>query len=233
MERQNRSRLPLFCTLLALVGLCIALTGCSGVSAGANNQVVSNQNQSQAGTLAVSPSTLNFGNVAVGNTATLNGNLSATNADVTVSTAAWTGSGYSVTGITFPVTVAVGQTTKYTVTFTPAATGSAPGGINFTSNATDASLQQTFAGDGTSSGSSHTVALDWTPSTSTVSGYNLYRGTQTGGPYPTKVNPSLISGTSFTDSSVQSGTTYYYVSTAVDSSNVESGYSNEASAAIP
>jgi fibronectin type 3 domain-containing protein len=33
------------------------------------------------------------------------------------------------------------------------------------------------------------------------------------------------------DVSVLSGTTYYYVSTAVDSSNVESAYSNQATAA--
>ena len=32
---------------------------------------------------------------------------------------------------------------------------------------------------------------------------------------------------------VQSGQTYYYVVTAVDSSNVESTYSNQASATIP
>jgi fibronectin type 3 domain-containing protein len=76
------------------------------------------------------------------------------------------------------------------------------------------------------------VALSWDPSTSTVVGYNIYRGTQSGGPY-SLLNSSLLSSTSYTDSAVQSGTTYYYVSTAVDSSNVESSYSNEASAAIP
>jgi fibronectin type 3 domain-containing protein len=175
---------------------------------------------------------MNFGNVAVGGSASLNGNLSASTSDVTVSSAAWNGSGYSVSGITFPVTVAAGQSANYTVTFTPPASGSSAGSITFTSNATDPSLQQTFNGSGAQS-STHTVALSWSPSTSTVSGYNLYRGTQTGGPYSTKVNSSLIAGTSFTDSSLLSGTTYYYVSTAVDSNNVESAYSNEASAAIP
>jgi fibronectin type 3 domain-containing protein len=35
------------------------------------------------------------------------------------------------------------------------------------------------------------------------------------------------------DPGVQSGTTYFYVVTAVDSSNVESTYSNQATAAIP
>jgi fibronectin type 3 domain-containing protein len=74
--------------------------------------------------------------------------------------------------------------------------------------------------------------LSWDASTSQVAGYNIYRGTKSGGPYA-KLNSSLEPGTVYTDSSVQSGTTYYYVSTAVDSSNVESAYSNQAAAAIP
>ena len=76
------------------------------------------------------------------------------------------------------------------------------------------------------------VDLSWTASTSSVTGYNIYRTTVSGGPY-TKLNPSLLPGTTYTDSSVQGGQTYYYVTTAVDSSGVESAYSNEASATIP
>ena len=204
-------------------------TGCSGVSSGPQSQ---NSNNNGAGTLAVSPSTLSFGNVAVGSSSSLNGTLSATNADVVVSSAAWNGSGYSVSGITFPVTITAGQTTTYKVTFTPPAAGSSSGSISFASNASDASLKQSLTGDGMGSPSGHSVALSWNPSTSTVSGYNIYRGTQTGGPY-SKLNSALISGTTYTDASVQSSTTYYYVSTAVNSSNGESAYSNEASAAIP
>ena len=80
--------------------------------------------------------------------------------------------------------------------------------------------------------SQFSVDLSWNPSSSTVIGYNLYRGTQSGGPYA-KVNPSVLSSTSFTDSSIVSGTTYYYVSTSVNGDSEESAYSNEASATIP
>jgi len=78
----------------------------------------------------------------------------------------------------------------------------------------------------------HLVSLNWSASTSpNVSYYKVYRGTVNGGPYtPVATNVSV---TSYTDSSVQSGTTYYYVTTAVDSSGVESGYSDVAPAAIP
>jgi fibronectin type 3 domain-containing protein len=138
-----------------------------------------------------------------------------------------------VSGITFPVTVATGKSATYTVTFTPPTTGSASGSISFSSNASDGSLTQALSGDGTQSSSgSHSVALSWDASTSSVIGYNVYRGTQSGGPY-SKLNASPVSVTTYTDASVQSGTTYYYVSTAVNSSNVESTYSNQATAAVP
>jgi fibronectin type 3 domain-containing protein len=43
----------------------------------------------------------------------------------------------------------------------------------------------------------------------------------------------LLSATAYTDADVLSGTTYYYVATAVNSSQIESGYSNQTSAVIP
>jgi len=39
--------------------------------------------------------------------------------------------------------------------------------------------------------------------------------------------------TSYTDTGVQAGQTYYFVVTAVNSSNVESAYSAEVSALVP
>jgi len=78
----------------------------------------------------------------------------------------------------------------------------------------------------------HSVALTWNASTSTVSGYNVYRSTVSGSSY-TKINPSLVTVLSYTDSAVQSGTTYFYVTTAVDSTGNESVYSNQVSAPIP
>jgi fibronectin type 3 domain-containing protein len=65
-----------------------------------------------------------------------------------------------------------------------------------------------------------------------VAGYNVYRGTVSGGPY-SQINSSLQSGTSYTDDTVAAGETFYYVTTAVDSSGLESDYSNQAEAVIP
>jgi len=78
----------------------------------------------------------------------------------------------------------------------------------------------------------HTVALSWDASTSTVSGYNIYRSTVSGTGYA-KINPSLLPALAYTDTTVVNGITYYYVATAVDSSGNESIFSNEVSAPIP
>jgi fibronectin type 3 domain-containing protein len=79
---------------------------------------------------------------------------------------------------------------------------------------------------------SHSVALSWNASTSSdVVGYNAYRATIKGGPYG--LIASAISGTAYTDLSVQSGVTYYYVMTATNSGGQESVNSNEATAIVP
>jgi fibronectin type 3 domain-containing protein len=77
----------------------------------------------------------------------------------------------------------------------------------------------------------HTVNLTWTASANAV-GYNIYRGTVAGGPY-SMINSSLDGTTAYTDNTVVSGQTYYYVAMAVDDNSNESGYSNQAQAVIP
>jgi fibronectin type 3 domain-containing protein len=79
----------------------------------------------------------------------------------------------------------------------------------------------------------HSVALSWTASSSpNIDGYNIYRSGTSGGPY-SKLNSSLNPGTTYTDSTVVDGSTYYYVTTAVNSGSQESAYSNQAQAIIP
>jgi hypothetical protein len=78
----------------------------------------------------------------------------------------------------------------------------------------------------------HSVTLSWNASPSSdVIGYYVYRSTSSTGPYA-RLTSALV-GSDYTDGSVLSGATYYYVTTAVSSSNQESGYSNQATAVIP
>lgn len=83
-------------------------------------------------------------------------------------------------------------------------------------------------GDSGTGASIHTVDLSWNVSTSPdVSGYNIYRAVYTDscGSF-FKINPILITSTRYTDSEVIDGASYCYATTAVDTSNQESGYSN-------
>ena len=184
------------------------------------------------GTLAVSPTTLNFGNVVVGTNSQLTGTLTASSESVTVSSDILNGSAYALSGISFPVTIPAGQHVQFTITFTPAGTGTASGSVSFTSNAANSPTVETFTGVGTPP-PQHSVNLSWTASTSqNISGYNIYRGIKSGGPY-SKINPVLNASTVYTDTTVADGQTYYYVATAVNSSNEESAYSNQTTAVIP
>ena len=83
-------------------------------------------------------------------------------------------------------------------------------------------------------GTCYPTILNWVASTSpNIAGYNVYRSTTSGGTY-TKLNSSLVAGTTFTDASSQPGQTYFYVATAVDTSANESVYSSPpVQAAIP
>lgn len=75
------------------------------------------------------------------------------------------------------------------------------------------------------------VSLTWTANPEAdLNGYNVYRSETSGSGYA-KVNlAGSITGTTYTDTGVTNGTTYYYVITAVDTTGNESGYSSEASA---
>jgi fibronectin type 3 domain-containing protein len=60
--------------------------------------------------------------------------------------------------------------------------------------------------------------------------YNIYRSQVASGPFSKVGN---VTSTSFTDTTVQAGVTYFYVLTAVNSSNVESAASTTVSSTVP
>jgi fibronectin type 3 domain-containing protein len=80
----------------------------------------------------------------------------------------------------------------------------------------------------------HQVTLTWAigtqPTGTTVTGQNVYRSQTSGGPY-TQI-ASINSTTTYTDSTVTSGQTYYYVLTNVAGSE-ESAYSAQVQAIVP
>jgi hypothetical protein len=185
-------------------------------------------------TLGINPTTgLSFGNVTTGTSSpTQNVTITNTgNSNVAISQINLAGAGYSMTGGSAPVTLSPSQNITLVVQFSPTAAGSIPGSITVVSNATGSPATISLSGTGVAP-VQHSVALSWNASASTVSGYNVYRSTASGSGY-TKINSSLVTTLTYTDSTVQSGTTYFYVTTAVDSSGSESAFSNEVPANIP
>ena len=187
-----------------------------------------------ASTQALSFSThnLSFGSVDTGASATQPVTVTNTgNANVTISSILAAGTGFSLSGAGTPATLTPTQSLTFGVIFSPTVAGNATGAVTVVSNASGSPATIALSGTGAQT-SSHTVALSWQASTSVVSGYNVYRSTSSGSGY-VKINSSLLGGLAYTDSNLQSTTTYYYVTTAVDSSGNESTYSNQASAVIP
>ena len=81
----------------------------------------------------------------------------------------------------------------------------------------------------------HSATLTWqagTPGANPIAGYNVFRSTRSGGPY-SQINSALVSGLTYFDPGLASGTTYYYVIATVDSKGNQSFASPEAAAVVP
>ncbi|MGA8224296.1 MAG: choice-of-anchor D domain-containing protein [Candidatus Acidiferrales bacterium] len=183
--------------------------------------------------LGANPTSLPFGNVNDGGTSSLNVTLKNNgNSNITISGVTVTGTGYSGNGVSSGLTLTPNQTATLSVTFAPTTAGASNGGVSIASNATNSPAAVSLTGTGVAQ-STHSVGLDWDASASTgVTGYFVYRGTTNGGPY-TKQNPTQVATLQYTDNSVAAGQEYFYVVTAIDSSDVESAFSNQVSATIP
>ncbi len=189
---------------------------------------VSGTGTAAAGQLTANPSTLALGSVVVGTSGTASGSLNASAANVTVTAASTNNSQFTVGGLALPITIPAGQSAPFTVTFSPPVAGAASATLTFTSNAQPSTATETLTGTGTPA-PAHTVSLSWSASSSSdISGYNIYRAVYTSscGSY-SKINGSTLDTvTTYSDSSVTDGANYCYATTAVNSSNEESGYSN-------
>ena len=175
------------------------------------------------GQLSVTPASADFGTVTIGSRKTRTGTLFASGSSVTLSSASMTGTEFLLSGVAFPLTLSAGQSVPFTLTFVPQASG--PPLPLFRSSATPQTRHRDP--DRQPEWRRHSIAvnLSWDAAAGVV-GYNVYRGTQSGGPY-SKINSVLDASTTYADSSVQGGQSYYYVTTSVDSSGVQSVYSNE------
>ena len=201
-----------YCIAAAFAASLLFFSGCAGVVSRNATTTPPPTPPPQGQTYTVS-GTISPNAGGSGATVTLSGASSAT-------TTANSSGGYTFAGLangTYAVTPSRSGYTFSPTSQNATISGANVSGINFT-----ASLAQ----------AGHTATASWTASSSAVLGYNVYRGTVSGGPY-TKVNGSAITALGYPDASVVSGQTYFYVATAVDASGNESVFSNEVKAVIP
>jgi len=125
--------------------------------------------------------------------------------------------------------LAAGGNCTIAVTFTPSATGQRTATLTITDSASGSPQTAICTGTG-----SPDVILSWGASPSSgITGYDVFRGTNSGGESSTPLNSTPINGTSYVDTKVTAGMTYYYVVTAVGSNGVQSAPSNETEAVVP
>jgi len=204
-------------------------------SAGSVAQTFSLQLGTGVPTLSINATSVAFGNVTLNTPATQSVILTSTGtAPVTVSAAAISGSGFTVSGVTFPITLNPNQTATLNVQFDPTVAGAVTGQLAITSNSSTGS-SAIVSLSGTGAAASYQVNLTWDPPTSSpdpVAGYNVYRAPSGSSSY-TQLNTAVMATTTFTDTNVTNGQTYDYIVESVDASGVTSTPSNMAAVPIP
>ena len=190
--------------------------------------------------LQSSPSNINFGTHTVNSSAFQTVTLTNTgNVALTVNSVAISGPGYAITGLSPGVSLSPQQRLEFQVWFHPSVVGNSTATLTANIPSLSSPLRLVVSGSATntsvtspSSSSTHSVTLDWNASSSSVAGYHIYRGGQSGGPYG-RIDNSIVYSLDYRDTTVQSGSHYFYVVTAQGTDGVESPFSNEVTADIP
>jgi uncharacterized protein (DUF58 family) len=136
--------LTIFIAFLA----ALSLSGCVGLT-GAGTPAATTTAADTSGVLAASATSVTFGNVTVG--ASVSQALTLTNsgtADVVISQAAVTGTGFALEGGASAVSLPAGQSHAFQIHFAPHSPGNATGSISVISDASNSSLTIALAGTG-------------------------------------------------------------------------------------
>jgi hypothetical protein len=105
------------------------------------------------GSLTATASSLSFGGVQVGHSQTLSETLTNSGgSSLSVTQANVTGTGFSVTGLSLPLTLVAGQSFTFGAVFTPTSAGSVSGKIAVVSNGSNPNLAISMSGSGALTG---------------------------------------------------------------------------------
>src|ERR1700722_14317645 len=212
---------------LSLFAMLLACNACSNSGSNSSNNGGGSSAPTAASTAPVAPLNLTATGgkqqISLGWTASTGAN------SYNVKRAATNGGPYTTVtsppGTSYTDTTVTNGTPYYYVVTAVNATGESGNSNQATATATAAPTPPAAPLNLTATGGTQQISLAWTASTGANS-YNLKRAASNGGPYTTVASPA---GTSYTDTTVSNGTTYYYVVTAVSATG-ESANSNQASA---
>jgi hypothetical protein len=211
----------------------------SSLSATPNTVTLHGIGMASTAVLISNASQLSFGGVTAGKSSILSVvYTNAGNSNITISKVTVAGADYTASGVSAGMILAPGQSATLESRFAPLAAGSYAGTVTVVSTATNSPSTITLSGSSSavSTGqqpvTSHSVSITWNSSTSTVAGYDVYRSEVSDGPY-TKLDSSVVAADGFTDTTVSSGQTYYYVVRSATSAGVESVDSTQVSVTVP
>src|SRR6202050_2304790 len=191
----KRSSTPII--LISTLAMILAIVGLSSC-AGYTSSTKTTPSNPGAGILSPSVTSVSFGSIAVGNTATQS--LTVTNTGlgaVTISGATLTGAGFTVVGGNPFGTMGVGRSSTIQLHFPPTSGGATPGSLTILSDASNAPLAIAIAGTGTQPGL--TIAPSALTFGNVVMGQN---GTQSvkvtnSGTSALTINLATVAGTGF------------------------------------
>jgi len=203
------------------LGICNVTLSSSGGTVGGS-----------ASSLLANVSKLNFDKTGLASSAEQTVILTNTgSSSVMISGVSVSGAGFTASGSAGGLMVGPNQTIPVHATFTPFTMGRLAGTLTITSNAKNSPVTIALSGTGVAS-STHSVALSWSSSGSAVAGYNVYVSPSSTGPY-SLLNSSPVPNTSYVDTNVLAGDTYYFRITSVSPSYQESAPSATVQAVIP
>ena len=111
------------------------------------------------GQLGAAPSTVNFGSVNVGSSGSQTITLTNSGtASLTISQATASGTGFSVSGITTPLTLGAGQSTSFAAKFAPTSAGSVSGSVSIVNNGPNSPITVSLSGSGTATAPQLTIS---------------------------------------------------------------------------
>ena len=140
--------------VVACIACSLSLVSCAVTSKGSSTATNSS--------LSVTPSLVSFGDVKIKTQTSQALRLSNTGTtDLAISQANLSGTGFSMSGLTAPLTVAAGTSMNFTVSFQPTTAGAASGSISISSNASSTPVTVSLTGTGVTTS---TPAISLTPS---------------------------------------------------------------------